>query len=62
MKQRPTRQLNLEIDKLTNSIENSLTGELFNTEITRLRKEDLKSIKKPEWVFNWKLELLTLTM
>jgi hypothetical protein len=38
-----------------------LTGELFNTEITRLRKEDLKSIKKPEWVFNWKLELLTFT-
>jgi hypothetical protein len=61
VKQRPTRQLNLEIDKLTNSIENSLTGELFNTEITRLRKEDLKSIKKPEWVFNWKLELLTFT-
>lgn len=59
MKKRPSRHIDLEIDKLTNSVENSLTGEVFDTEITRLSKGDLKSIKKSEWVFNWKLEFRT---
>ena len=59
MKQRHIRHLDLEIDKLTNSIENSLTGEVFDTEITRLSKTDLKTIKKSDWVFDWKLEYRT---
>ena len=46
-------ELDFEIDKLTNSIENSLTNEVFYTEITRLYPKDNKQIKKPEWVFNW---------
>ncbi len=56
MKKRHIRHLDLEIDKLTNSIENSSTGEVFDTEITRLSKTDLKTIKKSDWVFDWKLE------
>ena len=60
MKKRHIRHLDLEIDKLTNSIENSLTGEVFDTEITRLSKTDLKTIKKSDWVFDWKLEFRTL--
>lgn len=53
------RHLDLEIDKLTNSVENSLTGEVFDTEITRFGKGDLKAIKKADWVFDWKFEFRT---
>jgi hypothetical protein len=59
VKEKHIRHIDLEIDKLTNSIENSLTGEVFDTEITRLSKEDLKTIKNSDWVFNWKLEFRT---
>ena len=59
MKKRLPRHIDLEIDKLTNSVENSLTGEVFDTEITRLIKGNLKAIKKSDWVFDWKLELRT---
>ena len=45
------------IDKLTNSIENIVTGESFSTEITLLLKSDLNNLqKKNGWVFNWKTE------
>lgn len=40
--------LEIEIDKLTNSIENTLTGEGFDTEITALFKLDSKQIIKDE--------------
>lgn len=47
-----------EIDKLTNSIENIVTGDSFPTDITYLTKNDLKGItKKNGWAFNWKAEL-----
>jgi hypothetical protein len=56
VKKRPLRHLNFEIDKLTNSIENTLSGEVFDTVITRLAKSDLKVVKKSDWQFDWKLE------
>jgi len=59
VKKRQLRRIDLEIDKLTNSIENTLSGELFDTEITRLIKRDLKVIKKPNWQFDWRLEFKT---
>ena len=59
MKKRQLRHLDLEIDKLTNSIENSLSGEVFDTEVIRLIKGDLKIIKKSDWQFDWKLEYKT---
>ncbi len=34
------------IDKLTNSIENTLTGEVFDTGIVRLTSADAKQIKR----------------
>ncbi|MCD9189551.1 MAG: hypothetical protein LUM44_24295 [Pyrinomonadaceae bacterium] len=49
--------LDFEIDKLTNSIENSLTGEIFDTEITKITRQDKRLIKKSDWVFDWHLEL-----
>jgi len=46
------------IDELTNSIKNLITGDSFQTEISRLSKNDLKNItKKNKWIFDWKKEL-----
>jgi len=50
--------LDFEIDCLTNSIRNVISGDSFATEISRLTKADLQQItKKNKWIFNWKSEL-----
>jgi hypothetical protein len=49
--------LNFIIDKLTNSIENAVTGEVFDTEIIRLTDNDIKKIKKKDWQFDWRKEI-----
>lgn len=49
--------LDFEVDKLTNSIENLVTGEVFDTEIVRLSEIDSTQIKITEWQFNWHQEL-----
>ncbi len=43
------REVSVEIDKLTNSIENAISGDVFDTELHRLTKKDLKQIKKGDW-------------
>lgn len=49
--------LDFEIDKLTNSIENIVTGDSFPTDITLISQNNLKSIlKKNGWMFDWKYE------
>jgi hypothetical protein len=46
------------VDKLTNSIENVVTGDSFKTEISILTKVELKLVtKKNGWVFDWRKEL-----
>jgi len=51
------QELDFIIDKLTKSIENSVTGDSFQTEISILTKSDLKNLtKKNGWLFNWKEE------
>lgn len=46
------------IDKLTNSIENVITGDSFHTDVALISGADLKTItKKNGWVFDWKYEL-----
>ncbi len=57
MKKRHNTGLDFIIDKLTNSIENTSTGEVFDTEIVRLTSVDTKQIKKEDWQFNWLNEL-----
>ena len=58
MKKRRQIPLDFVIDKLTNSIENTVTGDSFPTEVSRLTKTDLKQVtKKNGWAFNWKSEL-----
>jgi hypothetical protein len=53
VKKQKKTYLDFVIDKLTNSIENSLSGEVFDTQITRASKKDLKTIVRKEWQFNW---------
>ena len=49
--------IDFEIDKLTTSIENIVTGDSFPTDIVLLTNSDLKDItKKNGWEFNWKHE------
>jgi hypothetical protein len=58
VKKRNPKGLDVVIDKLTNSIENTVTGDSFTTNIIHLTKTDLKTvIKKNGWVFDWKFEL-----
>jgi hypothetical protein len=49
--------IDIEIDRLTNSIENSVTGEVFDTQVVQLHKSDNKNINPAEWLFDWEAEL-----
>jgi hypothetical protein len=50
--------LSFEVDKLTNSIENVLTGDNFSTRVTLVSTADLKTVtKKTGWQFDWKREV-----
>jgi len=49
--------LDFEIDKLTNSIENTVTGEVFDTEVAKITWLEKRLIKKSAWLFDWHLEL-----
>ena len=51
--------IDIEIDKLTHSIENVITGDSFPTEVLSLSKPDLVHLtKKNGWKFDWKKEYL----
>jgi hypothetical protein len=53
---RAKKYQNFLIDKLTNSIENTLSGEIFDTAITRVSDKDIRALKRKDWQFDWKLE------
>ncbi len=58
MKNKKEIGLDFIIDKLTNSIENVVTGDSFATEISVITKADIKLITKTNgWVFNWRDEV-----
>ncbi len=58
MKKREINYLDFEVDKLTRSIENTVTGDSFPTDINHLTRADLKTIlKKSGWKFDWRKEL-----
>jgi hypothetical protein len=49
--------IDIEIDKLTNSLENVITGDSFPTDIIIMDQSDFVSVtKKDGWLFNWKEE------
>jgi hypothetical protein len=49
--------VDIEIDKLTNSIENAVSGDIFDTEVYKMFAKDSNSISKTDWLFNWKDQL-----
>ncbi len=56
IKMTETKQ-NFIVDKLTNSIRNTISGDSFQTEISTLKKSDLKTVtKKGGWNFIWRKE------
>nr|WP_299422684.1 hypothetical protein [uncultured Emticicia sp.] len=48
--------IDIEIDKLTNSIVNRVSGDVFDTEVKEMTAKDWKTLKKKDWVFDWKKE------
>jgi hypothetical protein len=58
VKKRRQIGLDFEIDKLTNSIENVITGDSFQTDISLITNIEIKKVsKKDGWQFDWKLEI-----
>jgi len=52
-----SQYIDIEIDNLTNSLENVITGDNFPTDVVITVKNDFKSITKKEgWLFDWKAE------
>jgi hypothetical protein len=50
-------RLDVEIDKLTRSIENAISGDTLPTDVIRATKADQKEVsKKRGWLFDWRLE------
>jgi len=49
--------VDIEIDKLTNSIENAVSGDVFDTAIFQLSVKDIKQINKADWQFDWQEQL-----
>jgi hypothetical protein len=56
VKKRSKKGRGFEIDELTNSIRNVVTGDSFSTDITLVTSADLTiSDKKSGWHFDWRL-------
>ena len=51
-----SKGIDIIIDKLTNSVENSISGDSFRTEALLVTVTDFKKLKKVDWVFDWKRE------
>lgn len=50
--------LDIEVDGLTNSIQNTISGDSFDTEVSEVNKTDLKNITQANgWKFDWKAEM-----
>ncbi len=58
MKKKKDIGLDFVIDRLTNSIQNTITGDSFQTEVSLFTTDDAKKCnKKNGWNFDWKSEL-----
>ena len=58
MKKDAKYHLDIRIDKLTNSILNTISGDSFPTDVHPVTKADLKNVtKKTGWLFSWATEL-----
>ncbi len=57
MKKQNKILVDIEIDKLTKSIENTVSGDVFDTDIFQLFAKDIKQIKKADWQFKWQEQI-----
>lgn len=57
MRKNKENGLDFIVDKLTNSIENIQTGEVFDTIIIKLTNADNSLIKTMDWRFDWSKEI-----
>lgn len=58
MKAKKSQGLEFIVDRLTDSIRNTISGDSFQTQVLQLTMQDLPQItKKKGWNFNWKAEL-----
>ncbi|GAB4022634.1 hypothetical protein [Spirosoma koreense] len=58
LRERKETGLAFEVDFLTNSIRNRISGDSVQTEVLKLMTVDLKQLtKKNGWLFDWKTEL-----
>lgn len=61
VKKTQKRGLEFIVDKLTNSLENVITGDSFRTEVSVLTKADLKSVSKSNgWLLTGEQNLIYL--
>lgn len=50
--------IEIEIDRLTNSVQNTISGDNFATDVLEVIKTDLKNVSKANgWKFDWKDEI-----
>ncbi len=57
MKKQKQILVDIEVDKLTNSIENAVSGDVFDTNVFQLSAQDTKQINKTHWLFQWQGQL-----
>ena len=57
MKPVKSNMIDIEIEGLTNSIRNAISGDTFDTEIYPLTIKQISEIKKEDWLFDWKREI-----
>lgn len=57
MRKLELRGVSIRVDKLTRSIEEVGTGQRHETVVLRLQTEDAGTIKKTQWLFDWRAEL-----
>jgi hypothetical protein len=57
MKVAQPKMFDFKIDRLTNSIQNVITGDSFDTVISLITVNEQNQIKKIDWIFDWKKEL-----
>lgn len=57
MSEKKENIIDIEIDELTNSIRNIISGDIFDTDILPIKIDSLKEIKKKDWQFDWRKEI-----
>ncbi len=49
--------IDVEIDKLTKSIENVITHEVFDTELIKISYTNTNLVNSDDWIFDWKSQI-----